>query len=177
MESIKPYNVDYIDGSHAYIDVYVTVPGRKSIILNAPGKGSFKEIIKPRAFEESIHYYGSVPACLNHDREIASSKDVEIWEDNIGLRAIVKTKDIETLAKILSGKIVGCSFTFKCLREKIENEIIVNVRTVEKLKLTEISFIDDRKCPTYNSCSILAVTIPKNLVNSIAEYRIGLINK
>lgn len=177
MEALKPYRVEYTNDSYACIDVYITVPGRKSRLIDDPRKNMYREVIKPRAFEESIHYYGSVPAYLNHDREIASKEDVEVYEDSIGLRAIIKTQDIETLAKILSGHIIGCSFVFKCLNEEIENYLFENLRTVNKLKLTEVSLIDESKLPVYNASSIQIVTIPNSLVNSISEYRLKLLKK
>ena len=74
---------------------------------------------------------------MNHDysRELGSTKtNLQLFEDNIGLRAIAEITDAEVIEKAKKGELKR--------------------RFVEDMDLKEVSIIDNRKIPCYASTSI-----------------------
>lgn len=95
---------------------------------------------------------------LNHDysRELGSTKgNLELFEDNIGLRAIAEVTDPEVIEKAEKGQLRGWSFGFieRGAREE-DLESGMKRRFVEDMDLREVSIIDSRKMPCYAATSI-----------------------
>lgn len=95
---------------------------------------------------------------LNHDysRELGSTKtNLQLFEDNIGLRAIAEITDAEVIEKAKQKKLRGWSFGFierAASEEELENGM--KRRFVEDMDLREVSIVDDRKIPCYAATSI-----------------------
>ncbi|BED92969.1 MAG: HK97 family phage prohead protease [Candidatus Paraimprobicoccus trichonymphae] len=154
------------------LDGYVNAIERDSkIMLDEKGE-RFVEQIKPKVFQRAIEKNEDIFCLLNHDhnRQLGSTKqgNVELFEDNIGLRAICKITDSEVMQKAKEDKLRGWSFGFELLKE-VEEPIKEGLkrRFVEEMNLTEISIIDDRKMPCYVGTSI-EMRAEKN---SKIEYR------
>ena len=95
---------------------------------------------------------------MNHDysRELGSTKtNLQLFEDNIGLRAIAEITDAEVIEKAKKGELRGWSFGFieRAAKEE-DNDSGLKRRFVEDMDLKEVSIIDNRKIPCYASTSI-----------------------
>lgn len=94
---------------------------------------------------------------MNHDysRELGSTKtNLQLFEDNIGLRAIAEITDAEVIEKAKKGELRGWSFGFIERAAKEEDaDSGLKRRFVEDMDLKEVSIIDNRKIPCYASTS------------------------
>ena len=78
--------------------------------------GQFIERICKGAFKKALRRNDDVKILLNHDwnRELGSTKkgNLELEEDNIGLKARATITDPEVIEKARNGDLVGWSFGF-----------------------------------------------------------------
>lgn len=140
------------------IDGYVNAVGRDSKPIPCIN-GKFIEQIEPRAFDKALNKTDNVNLLLNHDesRKIGSIKDgnLELFEDNIGLRAICTITDKEVIEKARRGELRGWSFGFAVDKDRWEDTNKgYQRRYVEDLDLFEVSILDNRKNPAYAGTSI-----------------------
>ena len=140
------------------IDGYVNAVDRFSKILYDK-KGQFIEKIMPSVFRRAIEKNDAIKVLLNHDydKELANTKDgtANLYEDNIGLRAIVEITDADVIEKAKKKKLRGWSFGFACNKdEEIVNKNGLRERSVRDIDLFEVSIIDDKKIPAYIGTSI-----------------------
>lgn len=140
------------------IDGYVNAVERFSKPLYDK-KGKFIERIMPSVFRRAIEKNDAIKVLLNHDydMELANTKDgtANLYEDNIGLRAIVEITEPSVIEKAKKKKLRGWSFGFSCNKEEeVINDDGVRERTVRDIDLMEVSIIDDRKIPAYIGTSI-----------------------
>ncbi len=153
------------------IDGYVNAVERESKVLYDT-RGEFIEKIRAGVFQKALERAENVKVLLDHekDRELADTKSgkAKLYEDNIGLRAIVEIDDSEVIEKAKNNKLRGWSFGFLCNKEdRKTNEDGIEERTVRDLDLLEVSIIDDKKYPAYIGTSI---EMRDDKVR-IAEYR------
>ena len=127
------------------IDGYVNAVERESKVLYDT-RGEFIEKIRAGVFQKALERADNVRVLLDHeqDRELADTKSgkAKLYEDNIGLRAIVEIEDSEVIEKARNNKLRGWSFGFLCNK-------------------------DDRKYPAYIGTSI---EMREDKVR-VAEYR------
>lgn len=140
------------------LDGYVNVTQRESRVLPSP-KGPFVEEIMPRTFERALMKNDSVDLLFNHDqtRKLGSTKEgnLELREDNVGLRAIATITDPEIMEKGRKGELRGWSFGFSVLKDTWSTRPDgMQKRSVEDIDLAEISVLD--KTPAYIATSIEA---------------------
>ena len=140
------------------IDGYVNAVARDSRLI-PDVKGSFREQIVPKAFQRSLEKAENVDILLNHDknRKLGSTAEgtLELFEDNIGLRAIATITDAEVIEKAKRNELRGWSFGFYSVKDRWEDiEEGVQRRYVEDLELTEVSIVDNTKVPAYSATSI-----------------------
>lgn len=98
---------------------------------------------------------------MNHDysRELGSTKtNLQLFEDNIGLRAIAEITDAEVIEKAKKGELRGWSFGFieRAAKEE-DTDSGLKRRFVEDMDLKEVSIIDNRKIPCYASLSLIHI--------------------
>ena len=153
------------------IDGYVNAVERESKVLYDT-RGEFIERIRAGVFQKALERADNVKVLLDHekDRELADTKSgkAKLYEDNIGLRAIVEIDDSEVIEKAKNNKLRGWSFGFLCNKEdRKTNENGIEERIVRDLDLLEVSIIDDRKYPAYIGTSIEM----RDDEVRIAEYR------
>lgn len=146
-------------GDYVLIDGYVNAVGRDSKILHDERIGDFVEMIMPGAFDISLKRNYKVDVLLNHDitRKITDTtdSDIRLFEDNIGLRFTGKIRDEDIKQKALDNRLVGWSFGFYVLEERMEyRDGKTPRRLVESLDLEEVSILDDTKTPAYFGTSI-----------------------
>lgn len=140
------------------IDGYVNAVDRFSKILYDK-RGQFVEKIMPSVFRRALEKNDAVKVLLNHDydKELANTKDgsANLYEDNIGLRAIVEITDADVIEKAKKKKLRGWSFGFACNKdEEVINKNGLRERSVRDIDLFEVSIIDDKKIPAYIGTSI-----------------------
>lgn len=140
------------------LDGYVNVTSRESRVLPSP-KGRFVEEIMPRTFERALMKTDTVDLLFNHDRsrKLGSTKEgnLELREDNVGLRATATITDSEVMEKARKGELRGWSFGFSVVKDSWkEREDGMQKRTVEDIELFEVSVLD--KTPAYIATSIEA---------------------
>lgn len=125
--------------------------------------GSFIERICAGAFKKALKRGNDVHILLNHDwnRDLGSIEqgNLELEEDNIGLRVRATITDPEVIQKARDGKLVGWSFGFE--DREVENGIEhgVFLRLVKDLLLHEVSVLDDTKKPAYAGTQVYARSI------------------
>ena len=122
--------------------------------------GQFIERICKGAFRKALKRNDDVHILLNHDwnRDLGSTKqgNLELEEDNIGLKARATITDPEVVKKARAGELVGWSFGFS--DRDVENSIRDGMpyRAVKDLDLAEVSILDKRKSPAYEGTLITA---------------------
>lgn len=122
--------------------------------------GQFIERICKGAFKKALKRNDDVHILLNHDwnRDLGSTKagNLELEEDNIGLKARACITDPEVIKKARAGELVGWSFGFT--DRDVVNSIIDGMphRAVKDLDLAEVSILDRRKSPAYEGTLISA---------------------
>lgn len=122
--------------------------------------GQFIERICKGAFKKALKRNDDVHILLNHDwsRDLGSTKqgNLELEEDNIGLRVRACITDPEVVKKARTGELVGWSFGFS------DRDVINSIRdgmphrAVKDLDLAEVSILDKRKSPAYEGTLISA---------------------
>lgn len=135
------------------IDGYVNAIERKSKPL-ASRLGNFVERICKGAFKKALDRNDDVRLLLNHDweRDLGGTKDgnLELTEDNIGLRARATITDKEVVEKARKGDLVGWSFGFTDREVENHTEDGMPMRDVRDLDLYEVSLLDRTKIPAYD---------------------------
>lgn len=122
--------------------------------------GQFIERICKGAFKKALKRNDDVHILLNHDwnRDLGSTKagNLELEEDNIGLKARAIITDPEVIKKARAGDLVGWSFGFS------DRDVVNSIRdgmphrAVKDLDLAEVSILDRRKSPAYEGTLITA---------------------
>ena len=145
-----------IRGNQAMLDGYVNAVGRDSRVLPSP-KGKFIEQIKPKTFQKALEKADNVDLLFNHkkDRKLGSTKEgnLELYEDNIGLRAIATVSDDEVIKKAKNGELRGWSFGFYTNKDSWEDAPDgIQRRYLEDIDLLEVSILD--KTPAYIATTI-----------------------
>lgn len=140
------------------LDGYVNAVDRYSKPIRTP-KGTFIEKIKPKVFQRALERAENVDLLLNHnkDRKLGSTKDgnLQLFEDNIGLRAICTVSDPEVIEKAKNNQLRGWSFGFFANKDDwSESDDKLQKRSVEDMDITEVSIIDDKMSPIYFGTSI-----------------------
>lgn len=122
--------------------------------------GQFIERICKGAFKKALKRNDDVKILLNHDpnRVLGSTKqgNLELEEDNIGLKARAIITDPDVVKKARNGDLVGWSFGFT--DRDVENTIEkgMPLRAVKDLNLEEVSILDRTKTPAYDGTLIMA---------------------
>lgn len=134
------------------IEGYVNAVERNSKPLNERGV-TFLERIKAGAFKRAISRADDIRIMLNHRKDIGGIKDgnLELEEDNIGLKARAEITDPETIDNARKGDLVGWSFGFKdiAVNQLRDEESGLPLRAVEDLDLIEVTLLNRKKSPAY----------------------------
>lgn len=122
-------------------------------------RGPFKEQTVPKTFEKALHKAQDVELRFNHDenRKLGSLSEgnLQLYEDNIGLRAIATVSDDEVIKKAKNGELRGWSFGFIDNKPNWQDGPDgIQRRFLEDIDLLEVSILD--KTPAYIATSIEA---------------------
>ena len=134
------------------IEGYVNAVERKSKPLMSR-MGAFIERICKGAFKRALQRNDDIRILLNHNwsKDLGGTKEgnLELTEDNIGLRARAIISDPEVVQKAREGGLVGWSFGFTDVDVDEHLEEGVRTRDVKDLDLYEVSLLDRSKIPAY----------------------------
>lgn len=160
-----------------HIEGYVNAVERDSKVINVPSVGRCVEQIRAGAFQQALQSAPDVLILENHkdSRRLGSISEgnLNLYEDNIGLRAIADITDTDIAEKARSGNIKGWSFGFICNEAEIEQRAgNVPRRIVRSLSLEEVSLIDGDYTPCYKG-TLVEVRSEGNFT----EYRPGIDEK
>lgn len=141
------------------IEGYVNAVERYSKPLQSR-MGQFIERICKGAFSNAIKRNDDIHILLNHDwgKDLGSTKqgNLDLEEDNIGLKAVAKITNPEVIQSARNGDLVGWSFGFRDI--DVEQKTIdgIPTRAVKDLELFEVSILDRTKTPAYDGTLITA---------------------
>ena len=146
----------YIRADSVTIEGYVNAVERNSKPLNERGV-TFIERIAAGAFKRAIERAKDIRILLNHnwDKDLGGLKDgnLELEEDNIGLKARATITDPDVVADAKRGDLVGWSFGFDDVDEGVkqlrDEETGLPLRKVNDLELFEVSLLNRKKSPAY----------------------------
>ena len=144
------------------VEGYVNAVERDSKPLYDRVFGRFIERICKGAFRKAIERNDDIHILLNHDqaRDLGSTKrgNLNLEEDNIGLKARATITDPDVVTKARNGDLVGWSFGFNDLPECVERREIDGMphRIVRDLDLREVSILDRNRSPAYEGTLIAA---------------------
>lgn len=149
-----------IRADHVEITGYVNAVERPSKVLH-DRSGDFIETMKEGAFKKALSRNDNVRVLLNHDwnRDLGGTKDgnLELEEDNIGLRARAKIYDKDVIEKARRNELTGWSFGFTDRDvDKSYDEKGLLHRAVKDLNLDEVSILDRTRTPAYKGTLIMA---------------------
>lgn len=144
---------------HVEIEGYVNAIERNSRPLKSR-MGQFIERICKGAFKNAIKRNDDIHILLNHnwDRDLGSTKqgNLELEEDNMGLKARAKITDKEVIEKARRGDLVGWSFGFSDRDVENTTEHGMPIRAVKDMDLYEVSILDRSAKPAYEGNLITA---------------------
>jgi uncharacterized protein len=149
------------------LDGYVNVTNRLSKELPSP-RGKFVEQIMPHTFERALMKNSNVDLLFNHDKSrklgSTSEKNLDLREDNIGLRATAEVRDADIIEKARKGELRGWSFGFHVIKDEWETRADgTHKRSVEEIDLAEVSILDIS--PAYSATSIEARQGEESILN------------
>ena len=138
------------------LEGYVNAVERNSKPLTERGV-TFIERIGAGAFKRAIERAKDIRILLNHqpDRDLGGIKDgnLELEEDNIGLKARAVITDPEVVEDAKRGNLVGWSFGFEDAPEGVkqlrDEESGLPLRKVTDLLLSEVSILNRKRSPAY----------------------------
>jgi len=124
-----------------------TISGYAAVFNQETDIGSFREIVAPGAFQNTIS--GDIRALIDHDtgRVIGRSKagTLRLKEDGHGLAVEIDlpdTTDGRDLAHLLErGDISGMSFGFRVTKDEWDETRDIPVRTIRSVELFEVSAV------------------------------------
>ncbi len=122
--------------------------------------GRFIERICKGAFKRALERNSDVKLLLNHDKSkiLGSTRqgNLELREDNIGLKARATITDKEVMEKAKKGELVGWSFGFYDRPNGVIKRMVDGMlhRSVEDLDLEEVTILDNTKNPAYDGTLI-----------------------
>lgn len=136
--------------------------------------GQFIERIRKGAFKRAIQKNNDIHVLLNHDwtRDIGSTSkgNLELTEDNIGLKARVVTDDPEVVDDARNGRLVGWSFGF--YDEEVTEGMFNNLRQriVNEMDLREVSILNNKRRPAYEGTLINARSEGEQPINLAEDF-------
>ena len=163
-----------IRSDHVEISGYVNAVERPSKILH-DRSGDFIETVREGAFKKALARNDNVRVLLNHDRkrDLGGTKDgnLELEEDNIGLRARAKIYDKDVIDKARKGDLVGWSFGFtdRDVDKHYDDKGLLH-REVKDLDLEEVSILDRTRTPAYKGTLIMAREDKQILLGDEIEF-------
>lgn len=138
------------------IEGYINVTERKSKVMT-DSKGKFVETIKQGCFKRALERNPNILLLLNHDfsKKLGDTQtNLELREDDIGLKYKVETDNAELLDLYSKGQLNGTSFGFNNALGYRYKGKVMDTREIKDLDLVEVSILGGSHIPAYSGCSI-----------------------
>lgn len=138
------------------LEGYVNAVERNSKPLTERGV-TFIERVGAGAFKRALARAKDIRILLNHNpnRDLGGLKDgnLELEEDNIGLKARAVITDPEVIEDAKRGNLVGWSFGFEDTKDGVtqlrDEESGLPLRKLSDLNLFEVSILNRKRSPAY----------------------------
>lgn len=141
------------DGS-LHITGYVNITDKSSRVLKDSKGNSFIERVEPRCFTRALNKGNNVKFLLNHNHDIhlgsLDEGNLKLTEDNIGLRIDATINNKEVRQAYENGGFSGFSYGFQKIKDNFrEWDNGLQLRTLQEIKLIEVSILDSKTTPAY----------------------------
>lgn len=143
-----------VRGNQVTIDGYVNAVGRFSHPIYSHRK-RFIEQIQPGVFRDALKKNPEVRVLFNHNESKligVNGKNVQLYEDSIGLRAHAVFDSPEVISAAQNGELRGWSFGFTGAKDSWESCEPYDKRSIVGLELTEVSLLT--KQPAYIATTV-----------------------
>ena len=145
--------VRQLDDGSLHITGYVNITDKKSRVLKDNKGNLFVERVEPRCFKRALEK-NNVDFLLNHDtsKKLGSIADgnLKLIEDNIGLKIEATVNNEEVRQAYENGGFSGFSYGFQKIRDNFRDwDNGIQLRTLQDIKLIEVSLLDSTKTPAY----------------------------
>lgn len=165
-----------IRGNSVFIEGYVNGVQRESKVLTDSKGTPFIEVIAEKTFAKALERAKNIDFLVNHDKSFkigsTSEKNVNLFEDAIGLRIKAMVDDDYITRRIKQGSAKGFSFGFHPIEQETDtsHKDGIQRRTIKNMELIEVSLLIDVE-PAYFATTI--ETRNKNNESSMLEIRTG----
>ena len=143
----------YIRADSVTIEGYVNAVERNSKPLNERGV-TFIERIAAGTFKRAIERARDIRILLNHKKSKdlggISDGNLELEEDNIGLKARAVITDPEAIREARRGNFVGWSFGFYPIESRDTSEDGMPIKELSEIDLREVSLLNKSHTPAYD---------------------------
>ena len=145
--------VRQLDDGSLHITGYVNITDKKSRVLKDNKGNLFVERVEPRCFKRALEK-NNVDFLLNHDtsKKLGSIADgnLKLIDDNIGLKIEATVNNEEVRQAYENGGFSGFSYGFQKIRDNFRDwDNGIQLRTLQDIKLIEVSLLDSTKTPAY----------------------------
>lgn len=145
--------VRQLDDGSLHITGYVNITDKSSRVLKDNKGNLFVERVEPRCFKRALKK-NNVDFLLNHDtsKKLGSIADgnLKLTEDNIGLKIEATVNNEEVRQAYENGGFSGFSYGFQKIRDNFRDwDNGIQLRTLQDIKLIEVSLLDNTKIPAY----------------------------
>lgn len=143
-----------LDNGSLHITGYVNITDKSSRVLKDNKGNLFVERVEPRCFKRALEKNNNVEFLLNHDtgKKLGSIADgnLKLTEDNIGLKIEATINNEEVRQAYENGGFSGFSYGFQKIRDNFRYwDNGIQLRTLQDIKLIEVSLLDSTKTPAY----------------------------
>lgn len=136
--------------------------------------GTFREVVKRETWIRAIENNPNIKFFYNHKPyfELGESAELRAEPQGVFLYATLKESEKGLYNAVKDGLISGMSFGFRALKDSWSNNGGFKQRTIEDMKLLEVSILDTT--PAYNNTSaeVRSLYIPQDI--SIMKMRLAL---
>ena len=148
-----------LDNGSLHITGYVNITDKPSRVLRDRKGDSFVERVEPRCFTRALNTGDNVKFLLNHNHNIhlgsLEEGNLKLIEDNIGLKIDATVDNAEVRKAYDDGGFSGFSYGFQSLKDNFrEWDNGVQLRTLQDIKLIEVSLLDSKTTPAYFGCMV-----------------------
>lgn len=145
--------VRQLDDGSLHITGYVNITDKSSRVLKDNKGNLFVERVEPRCFKRALEK-NNVDFLLNHDtsKKLGSiaGGNLKLIEDNIGLKIEATVNNEEVRQAYENGGFSGFSYGFQKIRDNFRDwDNGIQLRTLQDIKLIEVSLLDSTKTPAY----------------------------
>ena len=143
-----------LDDGSLHITGYVNITDKPSRMLRDSKGNSFVERVEPRCFARALNSGTNVKFLLNHNHNIhlgsLDEGNLKLTEDNIGLKIDATVNNEEVRQAYENGGFSGFSYGFQKIKDNFRDwDNGVQLRTLQDIKLIEVSLLDSKTVPAY----------------------------